>query len=190
MSLRGGHFCIGTNGRHPEAGSNKWCVFVQIPFWSAQQETCVTWCLQPTPHPTSSQSSPPPSTFQWEGGEEGGEGPPSLGSQPLNQALSHPVNLKQSGFNSSCLSVAALAGSAEAQQQRGPSAWAREDMLGCSWRTPQHGPTRLSRLLLLVFFIPAANSDPWCQGNFWNSTLFCFTVHCGSDCAAHRAGSI
>lgn len=41
-SLRGGHFCIGTNGRHPEAGSNKWRVFVQIPFWSAQQETCVT----------------------------------------------------------------------------------------------------------------------------------------------------
>lgn len=66
MSLRGGHFCIGTNGRHPEAGSNKWCVFVQIPFWSAQQETCVTWCLQPpppSPQPTttttSSQSSPP-----------------------------------------------------------------------------------------------------------------------------------
>lgn len=37
--------------------------------------------------------------------EEGREGPPSLGSQPLNQALSHPVNLKQSRFNSSCLSA-------------------------------------------------------------------------------------
>ena len=32
--------------------------------------------------------------------------PPSLGSEGLNQALSHPVNLKQSGFNSSCLSAA------------------------------------------------------------------------------------
>lgn len=73
----------------------------------------VTPC-KPTP--------PPPPTFQQEGGrevregaggggsakgekEEGGEGPPSLGSQPLNQALSHPVNLKQSRFNSSCLSA-------------------------------------------------------------------------------------
>lgn len=39
--------------------------------------------------------------------EEGREGPPSLGSQPLNQAFSHPVNLKQSRFNSSCLSAPA-----------------------------------------------------------------------------------
>lgn len=57
------NFCAGTNGRHPEAGSNKWCVFVRIPFWSAQQETCVTWRLQP---PSQSSSSPntllPPSS--------------------------------------------------------------------------------------------------------------------------------
>lgn len=128
------------NGCHPEAGSNKWRVFVWIPFWSAQQETCVTW--RP-----ANQPPPPPPTFQQEGGrwgkerrgyvvvegsaggerEEGREGPPSLGSQPLNQALSHPVNLKQSWFNSSCLSAL------------GPKAGAR---LGSSQgRSAGRGPT-------------------------------------------------
>lgn len=63
--------------------------------------------------PPPSQSSPSfhlPVRGRW----GGGEGPPSLGSQPLNQALSHPVNLKQSGFNSSCLPVPALAVNVEA----------------------------------------------------------------------------
>lgn len=52
------------NGCHPEAGSNKWRVFVWIPFWSAQQETCVTWrpANQPPHHL-------PPSSRR-----EGGEG--------------------------------------------------------------------------------------------------------------------
>lgn len=65
-------------------------------------------------------TTPPPSQFSpsfhlpARGRWGGGEGPPSLGSQPLNQALSHPVNLKQSGFNSSCLPVPALAVNVEA----------------------------------------------------------------------------
>lgn len=54
--------------------------------------------IPPTPH-----HHLPPSSGRER--EEGKEGPPSLGSQPLNQALSHPVNLKQSRFNSSCLSA-------------------------------------------------------------------------------------
>lgn len=56
---------------------------------------------------------PPSRKREVRGREKGGGGwggrPPSLGSQPLNQTLSHPVNLKQSGFNSSCLSATALA---------------------------------------------------------------------------------
>lgn len=76
---------------------------------------------------------PPSSEREVRGRERGVERPPSLGSQPLNQTLSHPVNLKQSGFNSSCLSVPALAKtmsahSAEPQPRRDQSrqAW------GCS----------------------------------------------------------
>lgn len=132
----------------------------------------------PPPQP-SSQSSPSfhlPVRGRW----GGGEGPPSLGSQPLNQALSHPVNLKQSGFNSSCLSVPTLAVSVEARS----SGFGQSRQAGMLRKTPQHRPTQA-----LTSFLPStfgflhschtANSDPWCQGNFWNSTLFCFTVHCG-----------
>lgn len=54
--------------------------------------------------------------------EEGREGPPSLGSQPLNQALSHPVNLKQSWFNSSCLSAPGPKAGGRLGSSRGPSA--------------------------------------------------------------------
>lgn len=62
----------------------------------------------------TSASPPPPPLFPQsfcpfqKGSKErwGGEGPPSLGSQPFNQTLSHPVNLKQSEFNSSCPSEA------------------------------------------------------------------------------------
>lgn len=76
-----------------------------------------------------------------EGGKEreGGERPPSLGSQPLNQALSHPVNLKQSGFNSSCLSAPTLAKSEEAHGAEARSASAP------TRRTAQTGLGRLQR---------------------------------------------
>lgn len=95
-------------------------------------------------NPLPSPPQLPPPTFQWEGGEVGegerggggGGRPPSLGSQPLNQALSHPVNLKQSGFNSSCLSVPTLAKSeeahgAEADRLRPRGERSRQDW-GCS----------------------------------------------------------
>lgn len=135
--------------------------------------------------PPSSRSSPAfhlPVRGRW----GGGEGPPSLRSQPLNQALSHPVNLKQLGFNSSCLSVPALAPSVEARSSEAH----RLRPAKPGWDAPEHSSQALASFSLSAFgFLHScltASSDPWCQGNFWNSTLFCFTVHGGSDCAAHQ----
>lgn len=80
--------CVGTSIRwsrdthtYPEAGSNKWCVFVQIPFWSAQQETCVTWCLQSPPQ-HSSFSSTTPSSHLPERGREGEKDHPHWDHSP------------------------------------------------------------------------------------------------------------
>lgn len=135
--------------------------------------------------PPSSQSSPAfhlPVRGRW----GGGEGPPSLGSQPLNQTLSHPVNLKQSGFNSSCLSVPALARSVEARSSEAH----RLRPAKTGWDALEDSSQALASFSLSAFgFLHSchtANSDPWCQGNFWNVTLFCFMVHGGSDCAAHQ----
>lgn len=140
----------------------------------------------PRPHPRPPSQSSPSFHLPVRGRWGGGEGPPSLGSQPLNQALSHPVNLKQSGFNSSCLSVPALAGSVEA-----PSSEARRPRpMKTGWDAPEdssaQADTSTPVLLAFYFWFSSANWDPWCQGNFWNSTLFRFTAHCGSDCAAHK----
>ena len=82
----------------------------------------------PNPPPPPSSSSHLPERGRCGGGGREGERPPSLGSQPLNQTLSHPVNLKQSGFNSSCLSVPAPAKTMKAHSAEpiGRQAW------GCS----------------------------------------------------------
>lgn len=94
---------------------------------SARNMRHVMPAAAPPPQPQSSSSSSPTTSShlpvrggRWGGGgrEGGRERPPSLGSQPLNQTLSHPVNLKQSGFNSSCLSAAALAKTTSGSQRR------------------------------------------------------------------------
>lgn len=82
-------------------------------------------------------------------------GPPSLGSQPLNQALSHPVNLKQSGFNSSCLSVPAKSGEARlAGADRPRPRWRRNraDRRGDAPEDTSHTNTPLSLYPPLLSF--------------------------------------
>lgn len=90
------------------------------------------------------------------GGSGGGVvGPPSLGSQPLNQALSHPVNLKQSGFNSSCLSVPAKSGEARlAGADRPRPRWRRNraDRRGDAPEDTSHTNTPLSLYPPLLSF--------------------------------------
>lgn len=125
----------------------------------------------------------PPSRGRW----GGGEGPPSLGSQPLNQALSHPVNLKQSGFNSSCLPVPALAVNVEARSGEALRLRPAKTSQDAPEESSAQADTSTHVFIPFSFcfssFLPYGSLR---SGNFWHSTLFYFTVGFGSVCAAHK----
>lgn len=129
-------------------------------------------------------------------GRGGGEGPPLLGSQSLNQTLSHPVNLKQSGFNSSCLSVPAPAWALWLQPPGGQRrrAWdAPEDTRAKTHTHTQTFPFLSPHATLfsphLHVFLPCFKAREatgrWCQGLVFEGCRG--SLHC--VCAGFKLGS-
>ena len=141
-------------GHMTPSGSNKrWCFCPGFHFGPLSKEPVSRDALQSLGRTPAFTLQPPPHPHRC-------LGPPSLGSQSLNQPLSHPLNQKQSGFNSGCLSVPGLA-----QQQ--------DTGTGTGWRMLQG--TRfsmhclLSRLLFFYFCFSRQTSDGGIgiQGLFW-----------------------
>lgn len=140
--------------------------------------------------PPPSQSSPSfhlPARGRW----GGGEGPPSLGSQPLNQALSHPVNLKQSGFNSSCPPVPALvvnveARSSEARRLR-PVKAGQDAPQESSAQADTNTQVFLAFYFCFSSFLPYGSLRSVMAGEFlefhftWLHSWFWFSLCCSQD---------
>lgn len=139
--------------------------------------------------PPPSQSSPSfhlPARGRW----GGGEGPPSLGSQPLNQALSHPVNLKQSGFNSSCLPVPALVVNVEAhssEARRLRTVKAGQDASEESAQADTSNQVFLGFYFCFSSFLPYGSLRSVMAGEFlefhfiWLHGWFWFSLCCSQD---------
>lgn len=114
-----------------------------------------------------------------------------MGSQPLNQALSHPVNLKQSGFNSSCPPVPALvvnveARSSEARRLR-PVKAGQDAPQESSAQADTNTQVFLAFYFCFSSFLPYGSLRSVMAGEFlefhftWLHSWFWFSLCCSQD---------
>lgn len=133
---------------------------------------------------------PPPSTFQWEGVEQGGEKDHPHWDHSASIRPFHTLWTWNNRGLIAAVCLPARAGSTEACSSEA----LRLRSVRTDWDAPEDSSAQGDKAL--ASFSPytfgflhschTANSHSWCRGNFWNSTLFSSTVHFGSNCAARK----